>query len=70
MLLVCAQAAIGDQSCEWYVTPPKPGSPKAEKMAREQRQAAASLPEPSALRPPDCSLVSTTVSCVGWEDRP
>jgi hypothetical protein len=70
MLLVCAQVAIGDQSCEWYVTPPKPGSPKAEKMAREQRQAAASLPEPGALRPPDCSLVSTTVSCVGWEDRP
>jgi hypothetical protein len=70
MLLNCAQVAIGDDSCEWYVKPAKPGSPKAEKAVQQQRQAAAALPEPSALRPPECNLVGTTIGCVGWENRP
>ena len=70
MLLNCANAATGDQSCEWYVPPAKPKTKAAahqrRHLARVQRRLAAA----HDLQAPACDLVGDTVSCQAYAARP
>jgi hypothetical protein len=69
-LLLCAEAAIGDPSCEWYVDPGKPGSKRAAAVAQRERVAARDASRNAKLASPACDLIADTVSCAGFESRP
>jgi hypothetical protein len=70
MLLECANAAIGDPSCEWYTKPPRPGTEAAARYRRTQERRAQSILAQQRLAAPACQLVTTTVSCAVYGDRP
>jgi hypothetical protein len=70
-LLTCAQAAIGDQSCEWYTEPPKPTKTRAKaRSARRTRLEAKRLIAADQLAAPACQLVGDTQSCSAFATRP
>jgi hypothetical protein len=70
VLLVCAEAAIGDQSCEWYVPPAKPKTKAAARQRRSSARAARRLASVRGLQAPACSLVGDTASCEAYALRP
>jgi len=70
VLVECAAVAIGDPSCEWYQEPAKPGSSQAERQAERNRQHAKALLAQEQLTAPQCSLVSDTLSCAAYANRP
>jgi len=69
-LLNCAQVAIGDPSCEWYVKPAKPASKAAAHQRRHVKRQATRLIGEEQLRAPACSLAGDTQSCVAYANRP
>jgi hypothetical protein len=70
MLVACAEAAIGDPSCEWYVNPGKPGSKRAAAVAHREQVASRREAASAKLAGPACDLVADTLSCAGFETRP
>ena len=70
VLAYCANAAIGDESCEWYTQPPKPGSSKAARYKQAQQRQARQLVAADRFSAPSCELISTTISCAAYANRP
>jgi hypothetical protein len=70
VLLNCANAATGDQSCEWYTAPPKPGTKAAARYQRVNRANGERLLAAGQLAAPGCQLVGDTLSCEGFGYRP
>jgi hypothetical protein len=70
VLAYCANASIGDQSCEWYTKPPKPGTAAAAKYQQTQEDRAQRIVAANRLSAPTCQLVRTTLSCAAYANRP
>jgi hypothetical protein len=70
MLVACAEAAIGDPSCEWYTKPPRPGTKAARRYRTGTDTTAERVAAQRRLTGPVCELVGSTESCSGYEDRP
>ncbi len=65
VLAYCANAAIGDTSCEWYTQPPRPGTKAAKTFTQREAQRAKALVVANRFRAPACELVSTTHQLLG-----
>ncbi|MGH2965681.1 MAG: hypothetical protein ACRDMH_09925 [Solirubrobacterales bacterium] len=70
VLAYCANAAIGDENCEWYTEPPRPGTSAAAKYQRAQDQQARATLAADRFSAPSCQLISTTLSCAAYANRP
>jgi hypothetical protein len=70
MLAYCAEAAIGDTTCDWYSRPPRPGSAAAARDARRQARASRLIIATERLSSPACGVVGSTISCTSYADRP
>jgi hypothetical protein len=70
VLVYCAEAAIGDTSCEWYAEPPKPGTSAAARFQDRQEQRARAILASERLAAPACQLVESTISCSMYANRP
>jgi hypothetical protein len=70
VLAYCANASIGDESCEWYTMPPRPGTAAAAKYQQAQDDRAQRIVGANRLSAPTCQLVSTTLSCAAYANRP
>ncbi len=70
VLAYCANAAIGDESCEWYTEPPRPGTSAAAKYDRAQERQADAIVAAGVLAAPACQLVGSTLSCSAFANRP
>ena len=71
VLAYCAEAAIGDPSCEWYVEPSKPSASSATGSgSRRGNQAARRLLARMQLTGPRCALRGDTLSCALFANRP
>jgi hypothetical protein len=70
VLAYCANASIGDESCEWYTEPPRPGSAAAASYERAQKRQASAIVASNGLAAPACELVSSTLSCAAYQNRP
>jgi hypothetical protein len=73
VLAYCAEAAIGDPSCEWYTMPPKPGTAAAKAYDSNAQRQARRLQAEARLSAPACDLVGGsggTISCAGFASRP
>jgi hypothetical protein len=70
MLVYCAEAAIGDTSCDWYAEPSKPGTKAAARQQRRVRLQAKRILVSRALASPACALVGDTLSCESYANRP
>jgi hypothetical protein len=70
MLTACAEAAIGDPSCEWYTKPPRPGTSAARAYQDAQTEEARRLLTQERLAGPTCQLVGSTESCAAYANRP
>jgi len=71
VLAYCAEAAIGDPSCEWYVEPSKPSPSSATGSgSRRGDRAARRLLARMQLTGPRCALRGDTLSCALFANRP
>src|SRR5581483_11717153 len=73
VLAYCAEAAIGDPTCEWYTNPGKPGSSAAAAYQRRTERLAKRILATAQLAAPQCSLLGGlggTISCAGYGGRP
>jgi hypothetical protein len=70
VLLNCANVAIGDSSCEWYVPPAQPKTKAAALQKRHFSRQAERMLAARRLTAPECSLVGDTQSCSAYADRP
>jgi hypothetical protein len=70
MLTYCAEAAIGDTTCDWYARPKRPGTAAAARQARRQEHRSRMLLASQRLTTPACELISDTLSCQSYANRP
>ncbi len=70
MLAYCANASIGDTSCEWYTRPPRPGSKASKSYQLAEKRRARALVAAGRFSAPACELVATTLSCSAYANRP
>jgi len=70
VLVYCAEAATGDESCEWYSEPAKPGTAAAARYQAHQEQRAKAILATQHLAAPACALVESTLSCAMYPNRP
>jgi hypothetical protein len=70
VLAYCSNAAIGDESCEWYTQPARPGSAAAARYQQAQKRQARRIVAADSFSAPPCQLISTTISCAGYPNRP
>ncbi|HEY7150835.1 MAG TPA: right-handed parallel beta-helix repeat-containing protein [Solirubrobacterales bacterium] len=70
VLAYCSNAAIGDESCEWYTAPPRPGTAAAARYRQAQKSQARRIVAADRLSGPSCQLISSTISCAGYANRP
>jgi hypothetical protein len=70
MLTYCAEASIGDTTCDWYAQPSRPGTAAAARDERRQKRQARILLASQRLSAPSCQLISDTLSCQAYANRP
>jgi hypothetical protein len=70
MLTYCAEASIGDTTCDWYAMPKKPGTAAAARDQRRRQRRARIMLASQRLSAPACQLVSDTLSCARYANRP
>jgi hypothetical protein len=70
VLAYCANAAIGDESCEWYTEPPRPSTAAAARYKRAQKRQARRMAAADRFSAPSCQLITTTISCSAYATRP
>jgi hypothetical protein len=70
MLTYCAEASPGDTMCDWYAPPKRPGTSAAARNQRRQEQRARTLLASQRLSAPTCELISDTLSCARYANRP
>jgi hypothetical protein len=70
MLAYCAEASIGDTTCDWYSRPPRPGGAAAARYERRQARLSRMILASQRLASPACGVVGSTVTCGDYADRP
>jgi hypothetical protein len=70
MLAYCAEAAIGDTTCDWYSRPPRPGTAAAARYEGRQARVSRLIIASERLTSPACGVVGSTISCASYADRP
>jgi len=70
MLTYCAEASLGDTTCDWYAPPKRPGTAAAAADQRRQEQRSRTLLASQRLSVPTCELISDTLSCARYANRP
>jgi hypothetical protein len=70
MLTYCAEASLGDTACDWYAPPKRPGTAAAAADQRRQEQRSRTLLASQRLSAPTCELISDTLSCARYANRP
>jgi hypothetical protein len=70
MLTYCAEASIGDTTCDWYAQPKRPGTAAATRNQRRQQRQSRILLGSQRLSAPTCQLISDTLSCQRYANRP
>jgi hypothetical protein len=70
MLTYCAEASLGDTTCDWYAPPKRPGTAAAARDQRRSEQRSRILVASEHLSTPTCELISDTLSCQRYANRP